>query len=57
MSPYPVQLLKQVSREFLQDFATEIKEETNILLRYVPPTTELPDAKERCEWGIVKIKI
>ncbi len=44
--PYPVQLLKQVSREFLQDFATGIEEETNIFVRCVPPATELPAARE-----------
>ena len=44
---YPVQLLKQVSREFLQDFATEIQEETKILVRCVPPMTELPVTRER----------
>ena len=44
--PYPVQLLKQVSREFLQDFATEITEATNILVRCVPPLTELPVVRE-----------
>ena len=44
--PYPVQLLKQVSREFLQDFATEIKEKTNVLVRCVPPMTELPPVRE-----------
>ncbi len=44
--PYPVQVLKQVSREFLQDFATEIKEATSILVRCVPPMTELPSVRE-----------
>ena len=45
--PYPVQLLKQVSREFLQDLATEIKQETALLVRCVPPATELPLPRER----------
>ena len=45
--PYTVQLLKQVSREFLQSFTTEIKEETKILVRCVPPMTELPADLER----------
>lgn len=34
--PYPVQMLKCVSREILQEFASEITQETGILVRYAP---------------------
>jgi wyosine [tRNA(Phe)-imidazoG37] synthetase (radical SAM superfamily) len=40
--PYPVRVLKQVSRDVLTSFAARIQEATNIIVRCVPPTTELP---------------
>ena len=40
--PYPVRVLKQVSRDLLNSFAARIQEATNITVRCVPPTTGLP---------------
>jgi wyosine [tRNA(Phe)-imidazoG37] synthetase (radical SAM superfamily) len=40
--PYPVQVLKQVSRDFLSSFAARIQEATSITVRCVPPAAELP---------------
>jgi hypothetical protein len=41
--PYPVVVLKQVSRNVLNSFATRIQEATNISVRCVPPPAQLSE--------------